>query len=185
MKRLVIVPEKKHETLGKELKLRLSGIAKEVDADSLSQVMSVHTSNLLEEFGKNFGGRVLVWARDGKGYALGWISVDAEPSLRGRVRADAGEGMIAMVFESGRSVSEVSANLELNEWSNLGELILDPVAEMATSPVDVFGETVAVVSLVSGKEGEMALRAPAELSLLVARLIEDRLIRMALGFEMA
>lgn len=185
MNRLVIVPEEKYEALAEELKPRLSGIAKEVDANNLSQVMSAQTVALLEVFAKNTGGRVLVWAREGKGYALGWISDDTEPTLRGRVRADAGEGMIAMVFESGRSVSEVAANLELGEWSNLGELVDRPVAEMATSPVDVFGETVAVISVVSEEEDELVLRAPAEVSSLVARLIEDRLIRMTLGFEMA
>lgn len=185
MNRLVIVPEEKHEALAEELKPRLSGIAKEVDANNLSQVMSAQTVTLLGEFAENSGGRVLVWAREGKGYALGWISDDTEPTLRGRVRADAGEGMIAMVFESGRSVSEVAANLELGEWSNLGELVDSPVAEMATSPVDVFGETVAVVSTIKSEEGDMPLRAPTEIALLVARLIEDRLIRMSLGLEMA
>lgn len=185
MNRLVIVPEAKHEALAEELKPRLSGIAKEIDADNLSQVMSSQTVNLLEGFSKNSGGRVIVWAREGKGYAVGWISEDTEPTLRGRVRADAGEGMIAMVFESGRSVSEIAENLELGEWSNLGELLDASVAEMASSPVHVFGETAAVVSLIKGEEGDMPLRAPAEIASLVARLIEDRLIRMSLGLEMA
>ncbi|MEP2776204.1 MAG: hypothetical protein ABJQ29_02995 [Luteolibacter sp.] len=185
MNRLVIVPEEKHEALAEELKPRLSGIAKEIDANNLAQVMSAQTVALLEDFSRNSGGRVMIWAREGKSYAIGWISDDTEPSLRGRVRADAGEGMIAMVFESGRSTSDTAANLELGEWSNLGELLDTPVGEMASSPVHVFGETAAVVSWVCGKEGDLPLRAPAEVSALVARLIEDRLIRMSLGFEMA
>lgn len=185
MNRLVIIPDETHEALGAELKPRLAAIAREIAADNLSHLLSPQTTAWLESISSTAPGELLVWAPEGKSYAVAWTPKTQETELRSRARADAGAGMIAQVFQSNRSATATTADeLEAAEWSNLEAILGARIAAMATSPVLIFGHCALAISIVQiGKSAEIPLLPPAENAALLARLVEDRLLRMALGLE--
>ena len=176
MSRLVIVPEERHEALGAELLPRLSTIAREADAHNLAGLIGAQGIALLENAAARTEGTLLLWAALGDGYAVAWQG-GGQKDLVERAHADADEGLIARVFGGGRSESAAAAELELSEWSNLPALVSDAIASMAASPVHVFGSCVAALCVL----GETS--PPSETAPLLARLIEDRLIRMSIGLE--
>lgn len=182
MNRLVIVPEESHEALGAELRPRLAAIAREIRADNLTQVIGPQGIGLLGNFSSEC---LQLWAEDGNGFGIAWENVSRDVPLAGRARADAGEGMIARVFNSGRSETSSAEDLELAEWSNLPQLLPAPVAEMAASPVHVFGKCVAAVSLIREAPGDAPLLPPSDAASLLSLLIGDRLIRMSIGLDSA
>lgn len=182
MNRLVIVPEESHEAIGAELRPRLAMVSREIDSENMRSLFNPQTLGVLEYFSTTLPGEILIWARHGNGYAVAWA---ADHDLIGRALADAGEGMIAQVFESGRSSSAPAENLELGEWCNLPQLLPYDIAEMAVAPLSVFGTCAAVVSIILREKGEARLQSPAATAALLSRLIEDKLIRMTLGLETA
>lgn len=180
MNRLIIVPEESHETMAAELRPRLAAIAREIRAENLTQVLGAQAAGLLGDFA---AGDMQVWAEDASGYSVAWENIARDVPLAGRGKADGGEGMIARVFNSGRSESAAAGDLELAEWSNLPQLLPTPVAGMSASPVHVFGKCVAVVSLIRKEPGGSRLLPPAGFASLLSLLIGDRLLRMSLGLE--
>lgn len=180
MNRLVIVPEESHEAFGAELRPRLAAIAREIRAENLTQVIGPQGIGLLGNFAD---ATLQIWAEDGGGYGVAWESVSRDVPLAGRARADAGEGMIARVFGSGRSETCAADDLELAEWSNLPQLLPVAVAEMAASPVHVFGKCVAAISLIRETPGNSPLLPPSEIASLLSLLIGDRLLRMSIGLD--
>jgi hypothetical protein len=182
MNRLVIVPEESHEALGAELRPRLAAVAREIRAGNLTQVLGAQALGLLTHFSS---ADLQLWAEEDKGYGIAWESVSRAVPLTGRARADAGEGMVARIFESGRSETAGSDELELAEWCNLPQLLTTPVAEMSASPVHVFGKCVAAVTSIREEPGESPLPAPSEIASLLSLLIGDRLVRMSLGLDSA
>jgi len=183
MNRLVIVPDEKHESLGAELKPKLAAIAREITANNLPQLMGERTLALLESIAARETCELLLWGREGNGYAVAWAGKACEADLRGKARADAGEGMVARVFESGRSETEVAEFLEISEWSNLAQLLGKSLSSMSASPVQVFDGCAVAVTRVNYGAGETP--PPSETASLLSRLIEDRLIRMSIGLEPA
>ncbi len=185
MSRIVIVPDESHETLCAALKPRLANISREIDANNLANLFSAQTSAWLETSALNSPGAFLVWAREGNGYAVAWTEEGIATELKGRARADAGEGLVARIFESGRSASLTADELDASEWTNLESLLGQNIFSMSASPVAVFGSCAAAVTLVAFTEYETPMQPPAEAAALLARLIEDRLLRMSLGLETA
>lgn len=176
MSRLVIVPEESHEAMGAELLPRLAAIAREADADNITGIIGAQGIAVLESAAIRTDGTLLLWARQGEGYAVAWQGGGKD--LVERVRADAGEGLIARVFGSGRSESAAADVLELAEWSNLPVLFSGAIAAMAASPIHVFGSCVAALCVIGD-----GIQPPSEAARLLARLTEDRLIRMSIGLE--
>ncbi len=176
MSRLVIIPHESHEALGAELLPRLTVIAREADAGNIMGIIGAQGISLLESAAARAEGTLLLWAKQGDSYLVAWSGTD----LTGRVHADAGEGLIARVFGGGRSESAAADDLELSEWSNLPALFPGHITAMAASPVHVFGNCVAALCVICG-----GLQPPKETAPLLARLIEDRLIRMSIGLETA
>lgn len=182
MNRLVIIPDETHEVIGAELRPRLSAIAKEIRAGNIAQTIGPQALGMLASFA---GGDSLLWARQGAGYQVAWENVAREVPLTNRAEADAAEGLIARVFESGRSETATSNELELSEWSNLQQFLTNPIAEISASPVTVFGTRVAVFTRMRCEPGDAPLPPPSELASLVSLLIGDRLVRMSLGLDSA
>lgn len=181
MSRLVIVPDERHEALGAELLPRLASIAREADAENIVRIIGAQGISLLESTAARTDGMLVLWARSGDGLAVAWGWKDAS----GQAQADAGEGLIARVFGSGRSESAAADELELSEWSNIPALLSSEVFAMAVSPVHVFGNCVAALCTIRFSPEETQLPPPSETASLLARLIEDRLIRMSIGIESA
>ena len=184
MSRLVIVPEDSHEALGAQLLPRLAVIAREADVQNITGLIGAHGITLLDAAAARTGGTLLLWARNGDAaYGVAWQGGGKD--LVERAHADAGEGLIARVFGSGRSESAAADGLELSEWSNLPALFSGHIDLMAASPVPVFGSCIAALCIISGPLPDGRLQAPSETASLLARLIEDRLIRMSIGLESA
>jgi hypothetical protein len=183
MSRLVIVPQESHEAMGAELLPRLAAIAREVNADNIAGIIGAQGVSLLESSAARTDGTLLLWAGNGDGYAVAWQGGDKD--LVERARADSGEGLIARVFGGGRSETAAAEELELSEWSNLPALFPGSIAALAASPVHVFGNCIAALSIISSSSSVDRLPPPSETAPLLARLIEDRLIRMSIGLESA
>lgn len=184
MSRLVIVPEESHEALGAQLLPRLTVIAREADVHNITGLMGAHGITLLDGTAARTDGTLLLWARQGDAaYGVAWQGGGKD--LVERAHADAGEGLIARVFGGGRSESSAAEDLELSEWSNLPALFPGHIGHMAASPVHVFGSCAAALCIIAGPTPDSRLQAPSETASLLARLIEDRLIRMSIGLESA
>ena len=187
MNRLVIVPDAALEAAGLALKSRLAAIAGEIDATNIQPFMGPHALRCLTWAAeKNADSEILLWAREKNGYAVAWASGTPREDVEGRGRADEMEGMIARVFESHHSESERAHDLQAADWTNLERLRGATIDAMAASPVILFESCVAVLSRVRYRaktENETTAAAPAESASLLARLIEDRLIRATLGME--
>lgn len=186
MNRLVIIPDKAHETLGATLKPRLSAIVHEINASNLAQVMGDHSMRYFISEGAREISELLLWVGDGNGYAVGLSSRAPKGEVEGRGRAAASEGMIACVMASGRSESEKAFDLQASDWTNLESLRGLGIREMASTPVFLFESCTFVLSRVLYIGADMddsALLPPAEMASTLGRLIEDRLIRATLGIE--
>lgn len=184
MNRLVIIPDETHEALGIALKARLSGIAREINAHNLAQVMGTQALRSFHSVADDADDEWLLWANDGKGFVVALTTHVPKETIEGYARADAQEGMIARVMGHGRSESAMADQLEMADWTNLEMLCGRKIEAMASSPVYLFENTALVVSRISDEKTSTApLKAPAELAALLGRLIEDRLIRATLGIE--
>jgi hypothetical protein len=186
MKRLVIVPDESHEALAAVLKSRLAGIVRELDAENLVDAMGIHAPAVLVRSADGMAGvEWVLWAGGGGDFAVAWTSAEPVDEVVGRVRADAGEGLVARVFASWRSELEMRDELQAGDWTNFERLRGRGIGAMAGSPVVVFGVCVAVLSVVVfvDFEGDGVVRPPAETASLLGRLVEDRLLRATLGMD--
>lgn len=183
MSRLVIVPEESHEAIGAELQPRLAAIAREIDANNFLGILSPQLITILESSAARSEGLFLIWATEGKGYAPAWIPEGSPPEMLSRVRAEPDEGLVARVFNSGRSEATTAEELELSEWSNLEKVLGKAVTSMGASPVHVFGNRTAVVSVVTTETTTPASLPPAEVSALLEIFLEALILRASLGLE--
>jgi hypothetical protein len=183
MNRLVIVPDERLEAVGADLMPRLAAISREIDANNLVGLFYAEVEGMLEKASARQDGVLLVWAAEGNGYSPAWAGEGVAQDMVERVRADQGEGMIARVFGCGRGESAWADDLEISEWSNMEMVLGVKISAMSVSPVYVFGNCVAAVS-VSTTDAVDVLPLPlSEVSGLLAKLIEDRILRAALGME--
>jgi hypothetical protein len=184
MNRLVIIPDNACEALGNSLKARLAGIAREINAHNLAQVMGGHALRGFHSAAEDVDSELLLWAAEGKDFVVALTTRLPKEAIEGCARADAQDGMIARVMGSGRSESAIAEDLEAADWTNLEALRGSKIEAMAASPVFLFENCVLVLSRIRYQKAPLApLRAPAELASLLGRLIEDRLIRATLGIE--
>lgn len=181
MNRLVIIPDEAHEALGSALKPRLAGIAREINAHNLANVMGSHALRSFHSSAEDPQTELLLWAADGKDFVVALSTRFPKEEIEARARADAHEGMIARVMTSGRSETAAADDLEASDWTNLESLRGLRIGSMASSPVFLFENRTLVLSRVC--YGREPAETPAEQASLIGRLIEDRLIRATLGLE--
>lgn len=191
MERLVIVPDEKLEPLAISLRARLPAIADEARAENLASLMGERSRRfLLGIVDTGEQQELLLWGRSERGYVVVWTSLRPESEVVGTVTADQASGFISRIFASGRSDVESGEDLQAATWTNLEEKRGRLLHSMAASPVILFGKCAAAVALAQYQvEGDVktldqsdAVRV-AEAASLLARLLEDRLLRAALGIE--
>lgn len=185
MNRLVIVPDPMMETAGLALRPRLVALASELDANNILHAMGPLAVRLLEKISAEWPDfDLLLFAPEGTDHALAWISSSDADALIGKVRASSDEGLVARASESQRSYSVLAPDVHADEWTNLERLRGQTIVAFTASPVVVFETTVAVLCRVRHHgSGEFDRVPPAETAPALARLIEDRLIRLSLGLE--
>jgi hypothetical protein len=191
MERLVIAPDEKLEPLVLSLKARLPAIADEVRAENLASLMGERSRHVL--LGIADAGQqqeLLLWARSHRAYAVVWSSLPPESEVVDTVTGDQASGFISRVFASARSDVETSEDLQAATWTNLEEKRGRALDSMAASPVILFGKCTAALSLAQYQAqggvktlDQSDLVPVAEAASLLARLLEDRLLRAALGIE--
>jgi hypothetical protein len=191
MERLVIVPDEKFEALVLSLKSRLPPIVDEVRAENLASLMGERSRRVLlgiADAGQ--GQELLLWARSDRAYVVAWTSLPPESEVVGTATADPVAGLINRLFASGRSDVESREDLQATTWTNLQEKRGRALHSMAASPVILFGKCAAAVSLAQYQTEQIVKTLDqsdvvrvAEVASLLARLLEDRLLRAALGIE--
>jgi hypothetical protein len=189
MERLVIVPDEQVDRFA--LQARLRAIAGEVKAENLAYLMGEQSARvLLNGMHATEKQEVLVWGRSDRSFLVSWTSLTPLEEVAGVLASDHEEGLVSQVFESGQTVVQNADELRGATWTNLTEIRGRAIGSMAGAPVSLFGRPTAVLTLVGYREGD----APGYLSFedaarltrvasLLARLLEDRLIRAALGLE--
>jgi len=190
MDRLVIVPDEKLEPLVLSLKARLSAIVGEVRAENIADVIGEDTRLLPTLAQGGAGQELLLWARSARAFLAAWTSRPFD-AIAGVATADLDVGLISQVFASGKSVLQAGAEVQANQWTNLEETRGQVIDGMAASPVFIFGKCAAALALAAYRgEGNSSavthegLARLAEAASVVGRLLEDRLLRATLGFEL-
>lgn len=189
--RLVIVPDETLEPLALALRTRLAGLAGALVAENLAAALGEQALRLL---GRLDGGKsvreVIVWGCSGRAYLAGWTSLEPDEEVALAASADAEAGLVAQVFATQRAVALAGTELRAGDWTNLEARRGRALAWMAASPALVFDRCAAVVTLhefctdaAAGTPGANEVTALAEAADLAGRLIEDGLIRAALGLE--
>jgi hypothetical protein len=191
MTRLLIIPDEKFEPLTSELKTRLAAITKELRWEHLVDLFGSEgtiLSSILPDIG---GGReIQVWGKGPGSFVMVWTSKGKSDATIGVVTAELGRGLINQVFESMRPEIKEADFLNASDWTNFEKKRGVKLFSMAAHPIIVFGRCIAVLSLSRFEEAgnlEKIDHADANVAgaagALVARLIEDRLIRSCLGLN--
>jgi hypothetical protein len=189
MERLVIVPDEQVDRFA--LQARLRAIAGEVKAENLAYLMGEQSARVvLNGMHPSERQEVLVWGRSERSFLAAWTSLTPLEEVAGALASDNEEGLVSQVFESSQTVVQNDDELRGATWTNLTEIRGRAIRSMAGSPVTLFGRPTAVLTLVEYREGDtpgsLTFDDAARLTrvaLLLARLLEDRLIRAALGLE--
>lgn len=193
MSRLSIIPDEKFEPLVLELKTRLASITKELRWEHLTDLFGAEGSFLLSTTARPEDSlEIQIWGKALSSFVIVWTSKGKNDTAVGTVTAELGRGLINQVFESGRPEIKAADFLNASDWTNLENKRGLKLFSMAAHPITIFGRCIAVLSL--SKFGDTgadqsadyadAQTAAAGASLL-ARLIEDRLIRSGLGLNKA
>jgi hypothetical protein len=189
MNRLLIVPDEKFEPLVVDLKTRLLAITKELRWEHFSDLIGTDAGFLSSGDSRAEGSKeIQIWAKCPGNFIIVWTSKGKSDSAVGTVTAEAGRGLINQVFESGRPEVKSGDFLNASDWTNLEKKRGTALLSMAAHPVTIFGRGVAVLSLSQFGEGGATQSADYNdpktagvAASLLARLIEDRLIRSCLG----
>jgi hypothetical protein len=189
MNRLLIIPDEKFEPLALELKTRLLAIAKELRWEHLSDLIGTDGAFLSSCGGQAEGSReIQIWAKCPASFIIVWTSKGKSDPAVGTVTAEIGRGLINQVFESGRPEVKSGDFLNASDWTNFEKKRGATLLSMAAHPITIFGRGVAVLSLSQFGEGGTTQSADSNdpktagsAASLLARLIEDRLIRSCLG----
>jgi len=192
MNRLVIVPDEKFEPLASTLKGRLSAVAGELKSEHFAGLMNELCRRVLLGFVRNRSDQeLLLWGCSDGPFRVAWTSLPPESEVLNIVTAARDAGLPARVRESGQPATQTAGELQAGAWTNLEERRGRALDSMVASPVFVFDKCPAVLSLASYRTGgEPRIPSHADLvdltetASLLARLIEDRLVRACLGLEM-
>ena len=180
MKRIVILPDESLEPIAGQLRLRLESIAREVSAENLPDLVDSLSTGLLVNASKPHS--PMLWALAGKHHALVWASEDSREIVF-RATADIREGLIAMVFDSGRAAFLREPELRADAWTNLPKLRDHSIEAMAAVPVRLAGRVVGVLSLAGPEVEESDVGRLALASEVFSRLAESRILRDCLGLD--
>ena len=193
MNRLLIIPDEKFEPLTLELKTRLVTIAKELRWEHLTDLLAAEGTFLLSTIRHVQDSReIQIWSKSPTGFIVVWSSKGKNDVAVGRVTAELGRGLINQVFESARPEMKEGEFLNASDWTNLEQKRGVKLRSMAAHPITIFGRCVAVLSLSQFVDTHTAqsadctdARTAGAASSLLARLIEDRLIRSCLALTQA
>jgi hypothetical protein len=193
MNRLLIIPDEKFEPLTLELKTRLVTIAKELRWEHLTDLFAAEGTFLLCTIHHVQDSReIQIWSKSPTGFIVVWSSKGKNDVAVGTVTAELGRGLINQVFESARPEMKEGEFLNASDWTNLEQKRGAKLRSMAAHPITIFGRCVAVLSLSQFVDTHTAqsadytdARTAGAASSLLARLIEDRLIRSCLGLTQA
>mgnify|MGYP003381943838 CR=1 FL=1 len=191
MDRLVIVPDDEMEAVSLKLRSQLPALARALCAENLSDVIDHAVARILHRGVERTGfDELIVWGKSGRRFLVAWSSLAPEDEVVGIASADGMEGLVARVFRSERSESPPGGELDMDEWSSFPGLRGRLVVSMTASPLVLFDTAVGVLSLSryqsAGLDASVTgpdLSDVAELALLTSRLIEDQLIRAAIGLK--
>ena len=179
---MVIVPDERWEALALSLRARLPAIVDELSPENFAAAAGGQALGFLEgRMGE--GEELLVWLPAGRALVAGWTTLEPREEVAGTATASREEGLLARVFASGMSERGEGAELEAGAWTNLQERRGRRLAWLAASPVHVFGKVAGVLARAEYGGGEGSI--PAEEAALLGRLVEDRILRAALGWEEA
>ena len=180
MKRIVILPDESLEPIAGQLRLRLESIAREVSVENLPDLVDSLSTGLLVNASKPHS--PMLWALAGKHLSLVWASEDSREIVF-RATADIREGLIAMVFDSGRAAFLREPELRADAWTNLPKLRDHSIEAMAAVPVRLAGRVVGVLSLAGPEVEESDVGRLALASEVFSRLAESRILRDCLGLD--
>ena len=180
MKRIVILPDESLEPIAGQLRLRLESIAREVSSENLPDLVDSLSTGLLVNASKPHS--PMLWALAGKHHSLVWASEDSREIVF-RATADILEGLIAMVFDSGRAAFLREPELRADAWTNLPKLRDHSIEAMAAVPVRLAGRVVGVLSLAGPEVEESDVGRLALASEVFSRLAESRILRDCLGLD--
>ena len=180
MKRIVILPDESLEPIAGQLRLRFESIAREVSAENLPDLVDSLSTGLLVNASKPHS--PMLWALAGKHHSLVWASEDSREIVF-RATADIREGLIAMVFDSGRAAFLREPELRADAWTNLPKLRDHSIEAMAAVPVRLAGRVVGVLSLAGPEVEESDVGRLALASEVFSRLAESRILRDCLGLD--
>jgi hypothetical protein len=191
MSRLLIIPDEKFELLTSELKTRLVAITKELRWEHLTDLFGAEGAFLLSTIDHTEDSReIQIWGKSPAGFVVVWTSKGINDPAVGVVTAELGRGLINQVFESGRPETKAADFLNASDWTNLEKKHGAKLLNMAAHSITIFGRCVAVLSLSQFGEAHATLSADytdaqiaAAAASLLARLVEDRLIRSCLGLD--
>ena len=193
MNRLLIIPDEKFEPLTLELKTRLITIAKELRWEHLTDLFAAEGTFLLSTIHHAENSReIQIWGKSPTGFVVIWTSKGKNDVVVGTVTAELGRGLINQVFESGRPEVKEGDFLNASDWTNIEQKRGAKLCSMAAHPITIFGRCVAILSLSQFGDTRTAENADygdaqsaGAAASLLARLIEDRLIRSCLGLAQA
>ena len=193
MSRLLIVPDEKFEELGSDLKVRLNNLTKDLRWEHLIDLFGAEGATILSAIpGDDASREIQIWGRDRNSFIVVWSSKGQGDAAVGNVTAELGRGLINQVFESKRAETKAGDFLNASDWTNLESKRGTKLSSMAAHPVTVFGRCIAVLSLsrfeAAGRDTSADSADPrvaGAITSLLARLVEDRLIRSCLGLNKA
>ena len=193
MSRLLIVPDEKFEELGSDLRVRLNNLTRDLRWEHLIDLFGAEGATILSAIpGGDASREIQIWGRGPNSFIVVWSSKGQGDAAIGNVTAELGRGLINQVFESKRSETKAGDFLNASDWTNLENKRGTKLSSMAAHPVTVFGRCIAVLSLsrfdaadrdTSGDSADT--RVAGAITSLLARLVEDRLIRSYLGLNKA
>jgi hypothetical protein len=197
MSRLLIIPDEKFEPLTVELKTRLVTIANELRCEHLTDLFGAEGALLLNTIDVADDSReIQIWGRSTTestpGFVVVWTSKGSNDAAVGKVTAKLDRGLINQVFESERPEIKAGDFLNASDWTNLEQLRGAKLFSMAAHPITIFRRCIAILSVSQFEASRTpqsadytdAKTAGAAASLM-ARLVEDRLIRSCLGLTQA
>jgi hypothetical protein len=193
MSRLLIIPDEKFATLTQDLKARLLSITKELKWEHLIDLFAGDAAPLLDRVDINDSSQEMeVWAKAPASFVVVWTSHGQSDPAIGSATAETGRGLVNQVFESARPETKEADLLNASDWTNLEHKRGAALLRMAAHPVTIFGQCIAVLTLsrfagaqIANNNDQVDLKTAGAAASLVARLIEDRLIRSCLGLTSA
>ncbi len=150
MERLIIIPEDSVESAEKRLKLRK--ITNKINGKNIQKLISEDILLLIKELNQTNLTEIIVWGKSDLGFEAAWIASNENNDLEYKATCDSDKGLVSDVFSSDNTRILSEPELCLEEWSNLGNLIMNhQINSMIGKPILVFNVTVGVLTLVEYK----------------------------------